>query len=485
MSEPRDDPAVNGVRLIEDLDQLERVTAHDIVLLTSRASAAAPSRRLGSAVKLISARHAAALALGLADAQRISSSASANAARAGMAILGTGGGVELAELALAIARELGAGADAVLLHTFTALRAIEAHPADGTTDSLLTHAGAALGVPVSLVSEQPVDTPARAVSVDGHVQGWITAAEHDAVTQMGVEIVLHALAASIAASRSSELHTQELPHQSREDVLTDLLYATASAELEGAARRARKLGIAIDDWHIAVRLDFEQLADPAGGDERVAHEARSRFSTAVLRAARSGGGGGGGTWHRARSGEAFVLICTYPSDPGPSASRQIVEHMDEVLSTTRVMLTTALVRCGVGTAREGPSGLLGSAGEAKAATITARASRREQYAVAFDSVGLRRALVEWYTSGTAREAAAAVLKPLTALGGVRAERLIQTLHVYLDEQCSLTRTGERLNLHRNAVAYRIRRIFELLDVDQHNPDDLLLLQLACRARELG
>ncbi|MEA2316089.1 MAG: PucR C-terminal helix-turn-helix domain, partial [Solirubrobacteraceae bacterium] len=30
-------------------------------------------------------------------------------------------------------------------------------------------------------------------------------------------------------------------------------------------------------------------------------------------------------------------------------------------------------------------------------------------------------------------------------------------------------------MHRNAVAYRMNQIFELLDVDQDNPDDLLLL----------
>ena len=106
-------------------------------------------------------------------------------------------------------------------------------------------------------------------------------------------------------------------------------------------------------------------------------------------------------------------------------------------------------------------------------------------AVPFDSAGLRRTLVEWYASDTAREAVATVLQPLIALGGARAERLITTLHVYLDERGSMTRTGERLNLHRNAVAYRVRRAFELLDVDEDNPDDMLLLQLACRARDLA
>ena len=103
----------------------------------------------------------------------------------------------------------------------------------------------------------------------------------------------------------------------------------------------------------------------------------------------------------------------------------------------------------------------------------------------FDSVGLRRTLVEWYALDTAQEAMTTILSPLVDLGGARAERLIQTLHVYLDQRGSLTRTAETLNMHRNAVAYRINQVFSLLDVDPDNADDLLLLQLACRARELA
>jgi DNA-binding PucR family transcriptional regulator len=57
--------------------------------------------------------------------------------------------------------------------------------------------------------------------------------------------------------------------------------------------------------------------------------------------------------------------------------------------------------------------------------------------------------------------------------------------VYLDQHCSLTRTAELLKLHRNAVRYRIDQAFEVLEIDPDNSDDLLLLQLAFRARELG
>jgi DNA-binding PucR family transcriptional regulator len=47
------------------------------------------------------------------------------------------------------------------------------------------------------------------------------------------------------------------------------------------------------------------------------------------------------------------------------------------------------------------------------------------------------------------------------------------------------RRAERLHLHRNAVGYRIRQIRERLNVDLHDPDQRLALQLACRSRLLG
>ena len=51
-----------------------------------------------------------------------------------------------------------------------------------------------------------------------------------------------------------------------------------------------------------------------------------------------------------------------------------------------------------------------------------------------------------------------------------------------DEQGSIVRTAKALHLHRNAAAYRLRRITDLLEVDLEDPDQRLALQLACRAR---
>ena len=102
----------------------------------------------------------------------------------------------------------------------------------------------------------------------------------------------------------------------------------------------------------------------------------------------------------------------------------------------------------------------------------------------FDASGLRAMLAEWYATDSARRSVSTLLEPLEGLGGRRAEEAIRTLQVFLDEQGSVTRTARRLHLHRNAVAYRIARIRDTLDVDPDDPDARLALQLACRARLL-
>jgi sugar diacid utilization regulator len=290
--------------------------------------------------------------------------------------------------------------------------------------------------------------------------------------------VLYAAAAHVREHLREIRRAEELPIQSREEVLTELLSAPPEVRPE-LVLRARQLGLAIDGWHVATRLELEELVD-APDDALAAYESRVHVARSALQAAREGGG----SWDSARTGTAILLLRTYREDPGVGAAGDVATAMGVVLDALRPQLPATLMRCGVGGAHAGPDGILSSAAEAKAAVTTARASGRANQAVPFDSVGLRRTLVEWYASDTAQEAMTTVLSPLVDLGGARAERLIQTLHVYPDHRGSLTRTAETLSMHRNAVAYRINQVFSLLDVDQDNADDLLLLQLACRAREL-
>jgi sugar diacid utilization regulator len=480
LSRPRIDPDVECVALVEDVAQFARVDPHAIVLLTDAAAATVSSYRFDMALRVARSRQTAAIVLTSGHGESVTPTAAAIAARSGIAILATAGEPDIAQLAVTIAREIAGAADVALLRAHTAVRAIGAHPTGGAPESLVARAGSALGVGLRIVRAEPPGGPRAAIVVDEQVEGWVTAAPQQGDLTLALDIVLHAAANGAACVLAGARRAQQLPIQSREQVLTELL-AAPPQDRPPLVQRARTLGVPIDGWTVAVRLELESLADAAAADELELHERRVRLARTVLQTLQARGG----SWHSARAGAALVLLRMYAEDPGLGAAAAVAKAMAPALEGVRSQLPSTLVRCGVGSAHQGPEGLLPAVAEAKAAVTLARASGRVNVAVPFDSVGLRRTLVEWYASDTAREAVTSVLAPLTSLNGARGERLIQTLHVYLDQQGSLTKTAERLSMHRNAVSYRINQIFDLLDVDPDNPDDLLLLQLACRARELA
>jgi sugar diacid utilization regulator len=480
LARPRTTSEVRGVALVEDVSELDRVGAGTIVLLTREASAVAGTYRFDVALRVARSMDISALVLSGPELADVTPTAAAMADRAGIAILGARPGADLAALAITIGRELAGGADAALLRAHTAMRAVLAHPAGGTPDALAAHAGAALGIPISLAGARPADGPSAPVGRLGHAERWVTAEGQDGDLSLALDLVLPIVAAGAWQALEQAQMAEDLPIQSRTEVLTELLAAPPEGR-DASAYRARSLTIPIDGWHIVARLELEEVADASAPDGVAAFAEREAMARAILAEVAQNGG----VWHAARSGTAAVLVCMTPDDPGSAASTVVAQQIDAGLARVRVPRPTTLIRCGVGSPHPGLQGLLSSAAEARAATTAARTTRRAGNAVPFDSVGLRRTLVEWYASDTAQDAISTVLAPLIEIGGARSERLIQTLHVYLDHQGSLTKTADALDLHRNAVSYRINQIFALLDVDPQSPDDRLLLQLACRAREMA
>jgi hypothetical protein len=481
LTRPSVSPTVERVALVEDMKALDRVGGNTIVLLTRSASALAGTYRFDVALRLARSFGVAGLVLAGPELADVTPTAAALADRAGIAILGTRADTDLAALAIAIGRELAGGADAALLRAHTAWRAVQAHPADAPAAALVGHAAAALGVPIALTDAEPEGgRPAVPVNLPDRPPMWLSAEHEDGDLGLALDLALAVTAAGAEEALLRAQRAADLPAQSRADVLSELLAVDQDGR-PAVGYRASAVGLPIDGWHVAARLEFEPLVDGHMPDGVAAHSARGEVTRAALAALRNGVP----DWYAARSGVAVVLVRMYAEDPGAGASGTVAHELDAILPQVRARLATTLIHCGVGSAHPGVEGLVSSAAEAKAAATAARTSQRTGAAVPFDSVGLRRTLVEWYASDTAQDAVATVLAPLVALGGARAERLIQTLHVYLDEQGSLTRAAEVLNLHRNAVSYRINQVFDLLEVDPESPDDRLLLQLACRARELA
>lgn len=61
--------------------------------------------------------------------------------------------------------------------------------------------------------------------------------------------------------------------------------------------------------------------------------------------------------------------------------------------------------------------------------------------------------------------------------------LLQTLKVYIEENCNLVRTAQLLFVHKNTVKYRIRRIEQICNCDLRNMHDLLNFDMAFKIKD--
>ena len=497
------------VRLAERFADLDGSPPGSLVVLSRAASAEVTDYRLDMALRWAAVNQVAAVAAFSAEQWQPTVTAMDIAGRADIALISIPADAELARLVQAIAREIGGGAGRALGRAEEGLNAVlSAEAAGAGLDELRAAAGRALG---TIVEFRPRSADARAAGaragdargpqdgLTGEVRVPVVVGDApigdlvapDAHGDLGIaaRLVLHSAAASAGRLLDLARRAREVPARSRSELLAELLMSE-SAVNDDLLDRARQLNVALGGWHVAVRIEADDLdgrgpdgsgPGESGPDEVRRFELLESAGQVALQAAAMAGG----TWHLSRVARAIVLIKMTTSDPGPQAGAQAARSAARALQALRERLPALPFRAGVGSAHEGPTGLRASAAEARAALFAARAARKPSGVAAHDAVGVQRMLMEWYASDTARASVRDQLAPLEKLGQARADTAIRTLAAYLDEQGSIGKTAQRLHLHRNAVANRIRGIIELLDVDFEDPDQRLALQLACRARLLG
>lgn len=410
----------------------------------------------------------AGIALAASVANVLPRSARAIGERSDLGLLAYGEETDLAILAAAIGAVLSGDAEAALERASAGIRAMSSGR-DPSADVEQVLAAVRGALPGARLGEPGPGDQAERVDVDGVPEAWLVAPEGGPIETL----LLRAGAADVAAAIGRARREQDAPIRTRSELLTELL-ATEPGRDGGLLRRARALGLAVDAWHTVILIGFEQglLDDPVVLDER--RRVVEQVALGVARAV-------SGTWHLARSEGHVVLLRTSNAEPGPTGAGAALSAARAVLVALEERSPGSASSAGIGGGHLGPAGLRASAAEARAALATARG----RDPAVFDATGLRAMLAEWYATDSARRSVAGLLEPLDELGPRRAAEAIRTLQVFLEEQGSVTRTAHRLHLHRNAVSYRVRRIFDALGVERDDPDALLALQLACRARSLA
>lgn len=459
---------VSGVNVAERFSDLEAAAPGSLVVLGRVASESATDYRFDMALRWAALGGVAAVAAFADERWRPPLTAIDIASRAGVALISIPAKLELTALLLALLAEVGGGPALALARASAGLDAVDrAEQAGADLDTLCAMVGDGLGSQVVPLRTSDAPDAVGIVAPDAHGDMAVAA-----------RLVLRAASDAAARLADEEKRARELPIRSRSELLAELLISE-SALNEDMLERARQLGVPLAGWHVAVRIEADNLADVTP-DEIRRFELLESLGQVALHAAAAAGG----TWYLSRIARAIILIWMTRSDPGAQAGTRATRSASRALETIEARFPGLRPRAGVSTPHEGPLGLRAAAAEARGAIIAARASGKPPGVTAHDATGVQRMLMEWYASDTARASVRVQLAPLERLGPARCETAIRTLAAFLDERGSIGRTAQRLHLHRNAVTYRMRRITSLLGVDLDDPDQRLALQLACRARLL-
>jgi len=476
------DREVTDVRLAERLTDLENAPPGSLIILGREASESTVDYRFDMALRWAALGGVAAVAAFGQEQWRPPATAADIANRAGLALVWIPETAELTKLLLAVLAEVGGGPAFALARATAGLDAVDrAEQAAADLETLCAMVSEGLGSPVLQVQADldPAgagDPGASVPSVTEPVNLKAPQAYGDLA--VAARFVLRAASAAAERLADEERKARELPIRSRSELLAELLISE-SALNEDLLDRARQLAVPLAGWHVAIRIEADNLTNVAPDEIKRFELLESAGHVALTAAAATGG-----TWYLSRVARAVVVVWMTRSDPGTDARPRASRSATRALEAIEARFPALRLRAGVSTPHEGPLGLRAAAAEARGAIAAARAAGKPAGVTAHDATGVQRMLMEWYASDTARSSVRTQLAPLERLGQARSQTAIRTLATFLDEQGSIARTAERLHLHRNAVAYRMRRITGLLGVDLDDPDQRLALQLACRARLL-
>ncbi|MEV0620159.1 helix-turn-helix domain-containing protein [Nonomuraea sp. NPDC050404] len=337
--------------------------------------------------------------------------------------------------------------------------------------AILDAAGTALGARLSLVEDPGAAwSEPHTVCVGEVPVGRLTADREDA----SVALALPVIAALLSRTMQRELQTRFGPVRSRADLIIELIFAE-SARIDRLAMEAGRAGLPVPLSHAVAWLTPTHRGDPERRTPAVL------VSSVELRALQLVDGRDE-VWHLATFHDDIVMVASEEAG-APDHQRRLRDVMESVVAHAgSVAGEEWAFTVGLGTPQSGAAGLRQSATEARVAAESAVAGGRAGRIEATDVTGLRRVLLDFYASPLSRSLLDDILTPLNELGPERAAISIRTLVAYLGHRNSLARAGEALNLHPNAVNYRIRRIEQTLGLDLTEPDVRFAVELACRVR---
>ncbi|QQE79030.1 PucR family transcriptional regulator [Alicyclobacillus sp. SO9] len=179
----------------------------------------------------------------------------------------------------------------------------------------------------------------------------------------------------------------------------------------------------------------------------------------------------------------YQIICFTPMIGGDEQVKSLSNFINQLEQSAENLLPGAVISWGISDGHEGAKSFHISYKEAKAALDVGNHKREPGHRTHFTDVGFHRALLRLAEDKDMQTLVQQVLGRLLGYDRQKGMDLRQTLRIYLRYQGNVSQTSRKLNLHRQTLMYRLRRIESLTGRSLTNPDDLFLLDLTLRLTE--
>lgn len=322
------------------------------------------------------------------------------------------------------------------------------------------------------------------VRVKRKVLGYIAVSERNKqLNDMELTALEHACT-TVALEITKQQAVSEASKRLEMDLFDDLLDGAVKVE-EVAESRARALGWPVGrPFHVIVARvdDFEKKTVRAEG-EHIAQAVKQRMVRAAERAIASQCGPG----HEQASAVLMrgdSLVCLIPASGEPAQREKGVSAVRAVQRAIAGIDSRLTLSAGVSRVCRQITSVPAAYREARNAASIARVLYDGGGVVHVDDIALYSMLLESAARPVLDGFCKRVLGPLLEHQEEAAVPLIETLEALISCNGSRVEAARKLFIHRNTLAYRLKKAEELLGKDLTDPEYLLALSVALKLRRI-
>lgn len=281
------------------------------------------------------------------------------------------------------------------------------------------------------------------------------------------QAVLESGATAGAIEMAREHAVLETVDRLQGDLINDLV---AGGDMEAPARRARRMGYDIDGFHVAIACSPGVNSGEAVDQHQALITLRKRLPRVL-------------SVHDViapihADDDALTVFYPLATDLGLPELKKLAERLRYALASSGEQPQVGVSQC-----QRGIDGFRASFRQARRALAIGQALKPSGNITCFGDLGVYRLLFSLSGTQEMKDFYNDLLGRLLRYDRETGSELMSTLEAYLYTGNAMQAAG-RLNVHRNSLAYRLRRIREITGLELDDPEIRLTLHLAFRVGEM-